>query len=802
MPPILDLRNADARTLIPTNVLDEAEVEAVRVAWLKVIQPYFAEDSIRVQLPKNEVRTAIALAANQALKAQNPSIKLFLCYDEDAPPNWDEVFWGAFDGGVIASDSLKESPSLWLSVLDRAQSQLPARPWTIWCPIDPGATAGVLIGRGAILVVPFASPTAKLAESIPTEMTEVEGLLGKISVSSASGKESLHWVFMDNRWLITTPAQDQETVTIEGKADYDVQSILSKVRATQLRDSTALFNQECQLNISIHTQSTRSAGGRGRGGIGGEFGYIFHSFQTAGEPEELLQEQVLLNGVKANIIGKFQLPIIESKRSISPPILLNLTEKYRYADGGSGGDGKRWIRFSPISSNSDMFTGQILVDELSGRIFEERSERANLPGIVKSERRKLVYGEPAPGFWRVIEVESFEQWVMAGGVTQVQRYLSYSGFIINQDDFLQRREAARASNSAMLRQTEDGMRYLVRDETGNRQIQHKQPSFARMMGMAVVVDPEMQFPVVPGAALAFFDYDAFGKGIQYALLPMGLYNMGTLSVPNLPWGFDLGVHSSTRLLPSTNRPAVNGEISDKDGVSHQSGQLRVSIGRTLRYGFRMRIDGFTSYIRYTEAKEEKYRTPDYIIPPSGFTSSLSGEITWMYHGFMIRGNFGEGKRPDGFFGSPEDIKPIANGGQFKRWGGAIAFDYRLQHKAWIHTELGMERGTGSDRFLSVASIRAPGFRNNAVTSDQVQHASIGYVLPASQLFRLSWHIDHSRARSIDNQKTYGFTGMGVAADIPGFKWFTILRADIGIGIHSDISGLKGINGTIAALRIF
>ena len=805
LPPLLDLRKTDLLALVPQNALDEAEAEAIRMAWIAVIHSFREEKTIRVRLPNGEGRTALMLAANQALKAQNPFIQIYLSFDEDAPASWDESFWGAFDGGAVVQEDLPLQPWLWMSILEKAQGQLPARIWTIWCPVDPGAELGQLVGSGAILVVPEGSPAAELAYSIPEWALEADGSRGRFSVRAESGQpgqEAIYWEFKDSAWKLAMEEKAQDTVVITGRTDYDVATLLSKVRATQLRDSSALMTQESQLNINIHTQSTRRAGGRGGAGIGGEFGYLFHSFEMVGEPEDLLQEQVLLNGVRANIMGKFQLPIIESKRSISPPVVLNLTENYRYSDGGPVGSGKRWIRFSPRSGGSDLFSGQILVDESTGRIFEEHSERAGLPGIVKAEKRKLVYGEPAPGYWRVVDVQSFEQWVMAGGVVQVQRNLSYSNFKINQDDFLQSRETARRSNSAMLRQTEDGMRYLTRDEEGNRHIQQKQPSFARMLGMAVVVDPEMQFPVVPGAALAFFDYDAFGKGIQYALLPMGVYNMGTLSVPNLPGGFDLGAQAMTRLLPSTNRPAVDGELLEKDAVSHQSGQMRVSIGRTLPRGFRIRLEGFASYTRYTEAKEEKYRTPDFIIPPSGFTTSLTGDLIWMRRGFQIRGSYGEGKRPDGIFGPPEDVRPIANGGYFKRWGGSLAYDYRLQHKAWLHSEVGMERGTGGDRFMSVASIRAPGFRSNAVTSDLVQHVSLGYVHPASQLFRLSCHIDHSRARSMDNQTTYGFTGIALAADIPGFKWFTILRADIGVGIHSDIPGTRGVNGTIAALRLF
>ncbi|MDR2697625.1 MAG: hypothetical protein LBB40_04030 [Holophagales bacterium] len=797
MPRVLDLRDADPRTLVPSDGINEAEIEAVRLAWASKIQPYKDETTIQIKLPNTDGRTALLLGASQALKAQNPSIKVYLAFDESAPSNWDESFWGALDGGAIVPENLPNQPEGWLDVLIRAQEQLPARTWTIWCPADPGAEAPLLLSGGAWLVVPPGGPTAALASSIPDEFDDVEGSRGFLSLKNRSGQKSLRWQFTGYAWRLTAPEEKRATVIVESVADYDIHALLANVRATQLREKAALITQESRLNINIHAQSGR--------GMGADLGYTFSAFEKAGEPEEFLQEKVLLNGVKANIQGDLQLPIVESKRGVSPPIALSLTERYRYSDGGKGDDGQRWIKFTPASDDPTLFTGQILVNEATGRIIEEQSERSNLPGIVKSERRKLIYGEPMTGFWRVMNIQTFERWVLSGGIAQVQRELSYQNFKINQDDFAQNRQRARDSNSAMLRQTEDGLRYLTRDKDGVRIVEQRQRTSGRAFGGAVMVDPSLQFPVIPAGALALFDYDAFGKGIQYNALLAGIFNMGTVSVPNLPGGFDLGLQASGGILAFTERPAVEGKLLDKDGVARQSGQVRVSVGRDLGLGFRLRIQGLTIYNRFSEAKEEKYRTPGYLIPPSGFTLGFTSELSWIRHGFQLRGNFGAGNRPDGFFGPPDNVRPIADGGKYTRWGVTASYDLRLKTKTWFHSEIGVDGGSGFDRFLSLdlgGNARVSGIRGNAVTSDRIQFIGLGYVLPLSQYFRMTCHIDHARAHSLDDQKTYGFTGMGVAGDIPGFWWFTAIRMDVGIGLQSDVPGVKGVNGFIALLRVF
>jgi len=800
LPRVLDLRDADPRALVPSDGINEAEIEAVRMAWASKIQHYRDETTIQIRLPNSYERIALLLGASQALKAQNPSIKIYLAFDENAPSNWDESLWGALDGGVIAPENLPNQPEGWLAVLIKAQEQLPARPWIIWCPSDPGAEAPMLLSGGAWLVVPPGGPTATLALSIPGGFDEVTGNHGFLSLRSRSGQKSLNWRFMDSAWLLIASEEKRETVYVESVADYDIHALLANVRATQLRDSSALITQESRLDINIHAQSGR--------GIGADLGYTFSSFEKAGEPEELLQEQVMLNGVKANIQGEFQLPIVESKRGVSPPVSLNLTERYRYSDGGQEANGQRWIKFAPAFNEPTLFTGQILVNEATGRILEERSERTNLPGIVKTESRKLIYGEPEPGFWRVMNIQTFERWVLSGGVAQIQRELSYKDFKINQDDFVQSRQRARDSKSAMLRQTEDGLRYLVRDKDGVRIVEQKQRTSGRAFGGAILIDPSLQFPVIPGGALALFDYDAFGKGIQYNAMLAGLFNMGTISIPNTPGGFDIGLQASGGLLAFTDRPALNGRLLERDGVARQSGQARLSVGRDLGLAFRLRLQGQAIYNRYSDAKEEKYRTPGFLIPPSGFTVGLTSELSWMQRGFQLRGYFGTGNRPDGFFGPPDDVRPIADGGKYTRWGMTASYDLRMKPAGWFHSEIGMAGGRGFDRFLSLdfggmgGNIRVSGIRGNAITSDRVQYASLGYVLSLSQFLRMTCQIDHARAHSLDDQKTYGFTGMSVAGDVPGFWWFTAVRLDIGVGLQSDVPGIKGINGFIALLRVF
>ena len=120
----------------------------------------------------------------------------------------------------------------------------------------------------------------------------------------------------------------------------------------------------------------------------------------------------------------------ESRSSIAAPVALALTERYRYRDGGPGAKaGQRKLRFEPVGEEPGLFRGELLVEEASGRIQEERSQRSNLPGTVKSEDRTLRYGEAVPGVWRVVDISTYERWVGTDGVGPVQRRIRYFDWV-------------------------------------------------------------------------------------------------------------------------------------------------------------------------------------------------------------------------------------------------------------------------------------------------------------------------------------------------------------------------------------
>jgi hypothetical protein len=740
-------------------------------------------------------RLPLLLAASQALKAQNPAQRLYLAFDPEAPALWVESAWGALDGGIVAPEELGSDPSTWRDRLLKAQEQLPGRPWTLWLPTDPGPLVSALLGDGGKLVVPAGGPAASLATAIPAGFTEMEGGLGDLTLRQPGTGAAQRWRFQKGTWMPAELAKTHSVIAVVASAPYDVQALLARMRATQLRDRAAIRSQSARLEVDLHIQNER--------GTGTDLGFTFRSFERAGEAQEALQQEVRFNGVKANLKGEVQLPVIEPRATLAPPVALELTERYRYSDGGPGATGQRILRFEPVDRDPLLFQGELRVDEASGRILEERSSRGDLPGVVKSERRILTYGEPAPGLWCLVQAAAFERWVTATGLAQVQRRMVYSDFRINEPDFEAEREQARASKDTMLKQTVDGVRYFTRQADGTRKLETRMKLSGKGFGAVVVMDSRMQPPVLPAAGFAYFNFNALDRGIQVNALTAAVFNTASVMVPDLPGHLDLTVKATAMLWPIPERPVVKGRLADGGAVDRSFLDTSFTLGRDLGAGFRLEGAALFNDNRFRETRDTTHETPGFALPPSGWQRGWQGSLGWQFQGFQAKGLYGGGRRPEGTYGTSQDPQSIPDQGQFRYWGGSLGFDHRLATDWMLHGELGRVAGRGFDRFLQVGGeAHVEGVNTAELPSDRTDFGKVALSLPPSRFLRLTLAVDHARLRALDNGQTYRFTGLGLAGDIPGFGWFTTIRVNLGVGLQSDIDGLKGVQGYLALLRVF
>ncbi|GLH71512.1 hypothetical protein GETHLI_00140 [Geothrix limicola] len=793
-PRTLDLRQADAAALLPGEHRDPARLEAVARAWRPLLQPIDTAPGIRLLLPAGPERLQLLLAASQALRARNPKVRIYVAFQPELGPVMDELAWGAVDGGVLLPSDLGADGARWRGLLTQAQNAFPGRPWFLWVPADPGALTAQLLGDGGRLILPANGPGAALAQELPPGYTEVEGGLGDLTLRKGSGGAAYRRIFRDGTWVPAPLPADRHEVQVQGQELYDLGGLLARMRATQLRDKSAIRTAQATVDVNLHIQSEGGAG---------DLGFRFQGFEKVGTPEELLRKEVRFNGVRANLSESAQLPILESRTSAAPPIALTLTERYRYADGGPAGAGKRRVRFKPVDDDPLLFEGELTVDEGSGRILHEQSQRSNLPGLVRSERRELSYGEPAPGLWRVMRIHTAERWIVSGGTVQVLRDLEYRGFSINDAGYDEALASARAGQGSILQNTPDGYRYFVKQADGSRKLESKASSRVKGVGGMILIQPGGDPPVAPLGGYLFSDFNALDRGIQYSLFTAAVFNMGSLLVPRALLDLDLSLAGTLSLLGGTERPVKDGKQLDVDGVQRRSQNLELGLGHDLGAGFRVELKAQLTHDAFSDPREDKYKTQGFLNPPSGLTHLGGAALSWQYEGFHLQGSYLKGSRPEGSYGAPGAIQAVPNEGRLVRWDTRAMFDRQLGHGIWFSAHAGRAGGEGFDRFQPLSfEGRVSGIKPYAVVADRMTYGGFDVAFPTGPNLRLTLGLDHGQAHSLTDLKTYGFSGLKVAGDLPGFWWFTTIRVDLGAGLQSDVKGVKTVNGSIAFLHLF
>ena len=796
-PATLDLRAVAPAVLVPSDNRDAAQVEAARRAWDPLIAPLRMVPAVRIVLPEAGPREALLLAASQALHAQSPDQQLFVGDAPAAPPILSEAAWGAVDGGALTASDLGEDATSWREKLAEAQTRFPGRPWTLWCPSDPGALASALLGDGGRLVVPAGGAAAALASQLPQDPSELAGGAGDLTIRS--GGKAFRWRFEAGGWAPAPVVSSGARVDVSSTGAYDIGALLAKMRAEQLRSRAAARRVEADFSVDLRLQQ-----------LGGDvtLGFRFRRFEQAGKDPELVQREVRFNGVKAKIPEGVLLPTVEPKASLSLPVSLSLAERYHYEDAGPAGPGRRRLRYAPVEADPLLYQGELVVDEATGRVLEETRERSGLPGTVKEEHETLTYGEAAPGLWRPVEVRTFERWIGPQGVFPVQRRLTLTHLQADPPAFDADLAAARASKVAMLAQTKDGVRYLVPDGQGGRKVEAKPRSLGRAIAAVILVDPGLSPAVTPLGGLAFFDFNAFNKGIQANAIVAGVFNAGSLTVPRLPGGFDLSASATILLLKVDERPVENGRLADRDAVGHRFGATALSLGHDLGLGFRLEAKGDFRYDAYGAPRNDQYATPGFQAPPSGWTrvGTLTG--SWIFRGFTAKGYEAKGQRPEGPWGTALDPHAVPDGGSFKRWGGSMGYTHELTRNLWFNGSVSLDAGSSFDRFNAIpvgggfGGGGVPGIRANALTADRLVSERVGLDLPPTAAFRAGLDLVHAQARALDNGTTYSFTGLGLKGTLPGFWIFTAVQLDLGVGLQSDVPGVKGVNGYVALLRVF
>ena len=220
--------------------------------------------------------------------------------------------------------------------------------------------------------------------------------------------------------------------------------------------------------------------------------------------------------------------------------------------------------------------------------------------------------------------------MVAGRNVLVEKSVAFTNFHVNERDFSAARDAARASNRVMYKETDQGLRHYVK-EGEVRVVSSRPSSSVKAMAMGVTIDPSYAFPL-PIFGINYIDFEFGNPDTQLALLFGGVLAAGNIQRPKLgSTPLDASADFFAIAVPSSDRIyGPDGELEDQRVLTWPltSG---INLGwqytafQKAQFQYQFRFDGYA---------RDRTTSESFELPPSTVTNGFGG--AWEYRRAAIQ----------------------------------------------------------------------------------------------------------------------------------------------------------------------
>ena len=377
--------------------------------------------------------------------------------------------------------------------------------------------------------------------------------------------------------------------------------------------------------------------------------------------------------------------------------------------------------------------------------------------------------------------------LIAGRNLLVEKDVSFSNFRVNDVEFERDREAARASERIMFRETDSGLRYYVK-EGDTRVISDTQTSQVKAMAMGTYIDPSYAFPL-PIFGINYLNFSLAGSNnTQLALLFGGVLAAGNIQRPKVgSTNLDASIDFFAIAVPSSDRVYGPGGEVESERVLTWPLSTGLNLGwqatpfQKVTMQYQLRFDG---YIRDTTTAET------FQPPSSTLTNGIGGAWEYRRGGYnvTINGTWyarsrlgGMGGRAAGWPGPrqrrrPTHVHEVQRRRGEERLSGSVPEVLRERRMV-------RRPGSRSVRAVSVRDVRRHAHPRRAGIRRSLRRTGDGPRIrirsTSSSVYRLDLFLEHAWGRAGGSDTVWQpLPGIGAAVNLRA-PWNTILRAEVG-----------------------
>jgi hypothetical protein len=518
-------------------------------------------------------------------------------------------------------------------------------------------------------------------------------------------------------------------------------------------------------------------------------------------------ESLYVNGVRWRGKTLPEIPLIQPEKAAALPLEIHFTKDYRYRLRGTEKlDGRdAWVvDFAPEgpgAAGRRLYQGTVWIDRALNARLRTRAVQIGLEGEVISNEETLFYSpidaQGRPGAWApesfFLPLRLVAQQILSvlDNPTVVERETVLSDVQLNSPDFAARRQSVEASDVTMVRDTDKGLRYLVKKGNGPREVKE---GFApsKLFALAgLFVDDALSYPL-PLAGVNYFTFDFKNTHKQVNVFFAGALLVASASEPRVAGSrFDLGGELFAIAVPFTDNLYRQGKELVDEQVKLRPATFSIKLGHplgnfvttTLEYG-----------LFYSAFGRNNNTASQFTLPSDNLLQSVQGGLKFSRGGYNLGAtgsyNMRSSWRSWGLPGNP-DFSPADR--NFVRYGLRASKNWYLPKFQKLGVELDYFSGTHLDRFSKYefgffGGTRVDGYRSNAVRASEAYLAHLSYGFDFGEVFRVDALADAAIASDkLDGLHHRLLAGTGVAGSMMG-PWQTLVTLDVGLPVAGPDHG--------------
>jgi hypothetical protein len=590
-----------------------------------------------------------------------------------------------------------------------------------------------------------------------------------------------------------------EKVTVSGQREIPVEEILRRLQAFEDAQSRRLDHYSAIDTTALRFQPTAGA----QTFEATLQGPLFFSPKTG---TDWAWQTLYVNGVKWRSKQLPEIPLIQPEKAAALPLEIHFTKEYRYRLRGNDTiDGRdAWVvDFAPSGPGAAgrLYQGSVWVDQKTYARLRTRAVQIGLEGEVLSNEETMLYspideaGNPAPwsseSFVLPLHLVSQQILSVVNATTVVERDVRLTNVRINAPGFEEQRQQVESSDVTMVRDTDKGLRYLVKDENGERVVKEGFNHSKVFLAGGVFYDDSLAYPL-PLAGLNYLSFDFKGTGKQLNVFFGGALLLGSIAEPRLNGSrFDVGADVFAIAVPFTDTVSRNGKGDTSQDVKQLPASVGFKIGHPIGDFVKVRAEYDLMYFGYKKTSDTE---KGFVIPSDNLTHSLEVGSSYSRSGYGLSAAASYNRRSKWDFWGPAgntDFSPDQK--DFYRWEARASKNWYLPKFQKAGLEFDYAGGSDLDRFSKYefgffGGTRVHGYKSDSVRATQVYagHASYGFVI--GDVFNLQGIADAALATDKQNgleNKLLG--GVGLQGTFVG-PWQTVVNLDAGKAVAGPDHG--------------